>query len=207
MVCVLPLFFFTGVQMTMWSGWFTRQMYKTVIGLVRPPAVVARWQSGTLSDDRPTDHQVMVGFGLSEFVGCFIIGPIGDKYGRAVLITMGTVLGTTAVALTWWANGTVGEHCKDVPCDGGDGFGCPCEDADYTYFYIAGVLYGLTDCSFQTVTGAICASDFIASGQASDAFALYRTFQSLGGVRPSGVCIVCMCVCVGGGGVIVTCFL
>ena len=39
MVCVLPLFFFTGVQMTMWSGWFTRQMYKTVIGLVRPPAV------------------------------------------------------------------------------------------------------------------------------------------------------------------------
>eukprot|EP01050_Picozoa_sp_SAG11_P010688 SAG11_NODE_1085_length_5939_cov_9.908390_9_plen_371_part_00 len=66
MVCILPLFFFSGVEMTMWSAWFTRQMYATVIGLV------------------------MVGFGISEFVGCFAIGPIGDKYGRAVLLALGT---------------------------------------------------------------------------------------------------------------------
>jgi hypothetical protein len=34
MVCLLPLFLFSGIEMTMWSAWFTRQMYKTEIGLV-----------------------------------------------------------------------------------------------------------------------------------------------------------------------------
>lgn len=50
MICLLPLFTFTGVNMTMWASWFTRQMYKTEIGLV------------------------MSCFGVAEFIGGFTIG-------------------------------------------------------------------------------------------------------------------------------------
>ena len=50
MICLLPIFTFTGVNMTMWASWFTRQMYKTEIGLV------------------------MCCFGLAEFVGGFTVG-------------------------------------------------------------------------------------------------------------------------------------
>ena len=162
MVAILPLFFFTGVQMTMWSSWFTRQMYADVVGLV------------------------MIGFGLSEFVGCFSIGPIGDKYGRTVLLSMGTSFWVVGAWLTWSGNTKVVAFCKDVPCDGG-GYGCPCEAADYTFFFVASVLYGLGDCCFQTAAGAIAAQDFVVAGKTSDAFALLKTFQSLGGVIGFGI--------------------
>eukprot|EP01052_Picozoa_sp_SAG31_P002527 SAG31_NODE_90_length_26410_cov_175.663981_4_plen_208_part_00 len=134
MITILPLFFFTGVQMTMWSSWFTRQMYASVVGLV------------------------MIGFGISEFIGCFSIGPIGDKYGRPTLLGLGSVCWVAATALLYYGNGIVHDHCQNVPCPGSSLVGCPCEMADgkptdYTAFYVAAVLYGLADCCFQTAAG------------------------------------------------------
>jgi 2-iminobutanoate/2-iminopropanoate deaminase len=93
-----------------------------------------------------------------------------------------------AMYLTWTANKETMATCEHVPCDGvNEGYGCPCPDADYTKYYYAAVLYGLTDCAFQTAASAVCAQDFVASGLAADAFALYRTFQSLGGVIGFGL--------------------
>ena len=69
--------------------------------------------------------------------------------------------------LTWSANQATMKFCADVPCDGDSGgVGCPCAKADYSKYYIAAVLYGLTDCAFQTVASAVCAQDFVASGLA-----------------------------------------
>ena len=69
--------------------------------------------------------------------------------------------------LTWTANQATMKFCADVPCDGDSGgVGCPCAKADYSKYYIAAVLYGLTDCAFQTVASAVCAQDFVASGLA-----------------------------------------
>ena len=93
-----------------------------------------------------------------------------------------------AMYLTWTANATTMTTCAAVPCDDkSSGVCCPCPDADYSKYYIAAVLYGLTDCAFQTAASAVCAKDFVASGLAADAFALYRTFQSLGGVIGFGL--------------------
>lgn len=83
--------------------------------------------------------------------------------------------------LTWTANDATTKTCASVDED------FPCENADYTKYYIAAVLYGLTDCAFQTAASAVCAQDFVKSGLAADAFALYRTFQSLGGVIGFGL--------------------
>lgn len=96
---------------------------------------------------------------------------------------------TVAMYLTWIANKATMATCAKVPCDDGvaGDIGCPCQDADYTKYYYAAVLYGLTDCAFQTAASAVCAQDFVASGLAADAFALYRTFQSLGGVIGFGL--------------------
>ena len=69
--------------------------------------------------------------------------------------------------LTWTANQATMKFCADVPCDGDSGgVGCPCAKADYSKYYIAAVLYGLTDCAFQTVASAVCAQGFVASGLA-----------------------------------------
>ena len=63
----LPLFLFSGIEMTMWSSWFARQMYPAEIGLV------------------------MIPFGLAEFVaGTFAFGWISDKIGRWALLIPGT---------------------------------------------------------------------------------------------------------------------
>ena len=63
----LPLFLFSGIEMTMWSSWFARQMYPAEIGLV------------------------MIPFGLAEFVaGTFAFGWISDKLGRWALLIPGT---------------------------------------------------------------------------------------------------------------------
>jgi MFS family permease len=131
------------------------------------------------------------GFGLSEFVAGFFFGKISDTYGRWALLLPGSACMAAAMYLTWTANAATVEFCEHVPCDDSTkkepDFGCPCPGADYTKYYIAAVLYGLTDCAFQTAASAVCAQDFVDSGLAADAFALYRTFQSLGGVIGFGL--------------------
>lgn len=160
MMLLLPIFLFSGVEITMWSAWFTRQMYKTEIGFV------------------------LVGFGLAEFAGGMIMGKIADSCGRwAILLPAGGVFGA-AMWLTWTGNQQILRECKYVPCDDSTkhipDMSCPCDSADYTKYYIAAVLYGLADCAIQTATSAICATDFVKEGLSADAFALFRTFQSLG---------------------------
>ena len=145
----------------------TRQMYKTEIGLV------------------------MVGFGLAEFVAGFFFGKSSDTYGRWALLLPGTAFMGVAMYLTWIANTATSAFCAEVTCDDSTAavpdVGCPCPDADYTKYYYAAILYGFADCAFQTAASAVCAQDFVASGLAADAFALYRTFQSLGGVIGFGL--------------------
>jgi hypothetical protein len=58
MICLLPIFTFTGVGMTMWASWFTRQMTSSEVGLVMPI------------------------FGVAEFIGGFTIGKFIDSFGR-----------------------------------------------------------------------------------------------------------------------------
>jgi enamine deaminase RidA (YjgF/YER057c/UK114 family) len=47
-------------------------------------------------------------------------------------------------------------------------------------FYVAAILYGFADCTFQSAAAAICAKSFQATGNTADAWALFRTFQAAG---------------------------
>ena len=108
MLCLAPIFTFTGVAMTMWSSWFPRQMHATAVGLILPF------------------------FGLTEFVGGFTIGPFVDAFGRSLGLAVGSVATVAALGCTWLGNKAVIKYCtahnKEVPCQ---------EFDDYTYFYIA----------------------------------------------------------------------
>ena len=152
MVCLLPIFTFTGVNMTMWASWFTRQMYKTEIGLV------------------------MCCFGVAELFGGFTVGRFVEAYGRTPGLILGTVCGVLAMALTY-----IGSDDFQTYCESHHGNPRPCRGYNnYAPFYIAAVLYGLTDCIIQSVAAAICAKSFAATGNTADAWALFRTFQAGG---------------------------
>eukprot|EP00039_Didymoeca_costata_P031551 m.35251 g.35251 ORF g.35251 m.35251 type:complete len:596 (-) comp8863_c0_seq1:474-2261(-) len=157
MLCLLPIFTFNGVGMTMWSSWFPRQMTSTVIGLVMPCV------------------------GAAEFVGGLTMGRFVDAFGRSPGLALGASFYLGALALTYLGNQKLtnwcSEHHPKSPM--------PCEEFDSYYpFYLAAILYGLGDCTFQSCTGAICAKSFNASGHGADSWALNRTFQSIG----SAVC-------------------
>jgi hypothetical protein len=93
------------------------------------------------------------------------------------LKALGVTCGFGAMALTYVANHDVVNWCdkhqphEETPCAGFD---------DWTLFYVAAALYGFMDCSFQSVCGALCASSFNSTGNAPDAWALFRTFQAVG---------------------------
>ena len=169
---LIPLFAMSGTISVMWSSWFTRQMEKTVIGLVMPL------------------------FALAEIVGGVVIGRISDRCGRAVGLLLGALAALGACAALWLGNGRVHDTCADSSmggsslADGGGGGGGggfttssssssvvePCADGDYTLFYVAAFLFGIADCAIQSNTSAICADDF--PGRSAEAFALYRSFQA-----------------------------
>lgn len=161
MLCMLPIFAYTGVGMSMWASWFTRQMYATEVGLV------------------------MIGFGLAEFIGGFMFGKIID-YSRNLGLFLGTCFAAAAMILTVQGNNKVISMCAgDYGSGSGMGMGPnevvpPCLDADYTTFYIAAVLYGFMDCIIQTLCASICGKDFESTGNTPDAWALFRTFQAAG---------------------------
>lgn len=157
MICLLPIFTFNGVGMTMWSSWFPRQMDATMIGLVMPC------------------------LGAGEFIGGLTVGRFVDAFGRNPGLVLGATLYLGALCLTYLGNQQLMDWCHEhhptapTPCT---------QFKDYTYFFLAAGLYGFADCTFQSCTGAICAKSFNDSGQSADAWALNRTFQSLG----SAVC-------------------
>eukprot|EP00040_Diaphanoeca_grandis_P013957 m.70554 g.70554 ORF g.70554 m.70554 type:complete len:603 (+) comp24242_c0_seq1:111-1919(+) len=154
MMCLIPIFTFTGVAMTMWASWFTRQMYKTEIGLV------------------------MCAFGVAEFIGGMTIGRFVEAYGRNAGLVFGATCGLTAMVLTYVASEDLASYCTEhsvlmtaAPCK---------EYTSYALFYVASGLYGFMDCTFQSVAAAICATSFNATGNSTDAWALFRTFQAGG---------------------------
>lgn len=139
MLCLLPLFIFCGVEITMWSSWFSRQMYITEVGLV------------------------FAVLGATEFVSGFFMGAISDKFGRWAVILpgqmaeepvlplweasyltpaqwigccSGSALFMVAMYLTKVGNQAVLKSCEKVPCDDSTAedqdVGCVCIDADYT---------------------------------------------------------------------------
>lgn len=158
LVCLIPLFAFTGVGMTMWASWFTRQIYKTEIGLV------------------------MCAMGAGEFIGGFTIGRFIEAYGRWPALAFGTSCLLGACYLTISGYDDMSDYCGDLhPLNITDGSAKPCSEYNnYARFFVAALLFGFMDCTFQTVTAAICASAFEATGNTADAWGLFRTFQSLG---------------------------
>ena len=66
-----------------------------------------------------------------------------------------------------------GKHApeQDMPCQAYNQYGL---------FYVCAALYGFMDCTIQSVCGAICGSSFNSTGNAADAWALFRTFQAVG---------------------------
>jgi len=138
--------------MTMWSSWFTRQMYSTRVGLVMPA------------------------FGVAEFIGGFTVGRFIDSFGRSPGLALGATFGLGAMVLVYSGNKNMVSWCKT-----NNAGAAPCEDYDeYGSFYVAAVLFGFMDCLFQSVCGGICAKSFASTGNSADAFALFRTFQAAG---------------------------
>jgi len=153
MVCLLPIFTFTGVAMTMWASWFTRQMASTEVGLVMPI------------------------FGVAEFIGGFTVGKFIDSFGRGPGIALASSFGLGAMALTYVANHNLVTWCDKHASSQA----LPCADyTDYGLFYVCAALFGFMDCTIQSVCGAICGGSFNSTGNAADAWALFRTFQAAG---------------------------
>ena len=142
-----------------WASWFTRQMYKTNIGLV------------------------MCAFGIAEFIGGFTIGRFVESYGRSPGLAFGTTCLIGAFFMTYSGNSDMSDFCgkRHPGTVTDDGSAKPCKEFEaYGPFYVAAALYGFMDCSFQSIAAAICAKSFNATGNTPDAWALFRTFQALG---------------------------
>lgn len=85
------------------------------------------------------------------------------------------------MALTYLGSDDFQTYCAKPVSEGGHGDPRPCKGyPNYAVFYIAAVLYGFTDCTIQSVSAAICAKSFNATGNTADAWALFRTFQAVG---------------------------
>eukprot|EP01043_Picozoa_sp_COSAG02_P001613 COSAG02_NODE_34_length_49821_cov_105.420438_44_plen_482_part_00 len=155
---LIPMFMLCGSISVMWSAWFTRQMEKSVIGLVMPL------------------------FAVAEIVGGLVIGRISDRCGRGVGFMLGALATLGACATLWLGNQALQESCAGGSTGGGSDSSAgtdtvePCVDGDYRLFFVAAFLFGLGDCAIQSNTSAICADDF--GGRSAEAFALYRTFQA-----------------------------
>lgn len=94
MICLIPIFTFTGVGMTMWASWFSRQMYSQKAALVMPL------------------------LGVAEFVGGMTIGRFVDSFGRSPGLAIGATAGAGALLLTYVGNSNMVHYCghKHAPC-------------------------------------------------------------------------------------------
>eukprot|EP00039_Didymoeca_costata_P023633 m.7755 g.7755 ORF g.7755 m.7755 type:complete len:594 (-) comp3767_c0_seq1:69-1850(-) len=155
MVCLFPLFFSTGVLMTMWTSWFTRQMSRAQIGLVISCT------------------------GAAEFFGSFTIGYIVDKFGNSIALALGSMITAGALVLLYIGSTDLVHYCnthyphKTLPCS---------EYTNYGLFYIAAILFGFADCIYQTISAAICSHGFKNVGATEEAWAIFRILQCLGAV-------------------------
>jgi len=81
MLMFTPLMFYTGLGMTYWAGWFTRQILDTrYIGVC------------------------MCGFGIAEAIGGLVLGRLSDRLGRTSVVMFGFFAQATAMYLSWLAN-------------------------------------------------------------------------------------------------------
>ena len=107
---------------------------------------------------------------------CVCVCVCVQGYGRNPGLVFGAICGILAMALTY-----LGSEDMQTYCNANHGHPRPCSSfSRYGYFYTAAVLYAFLDCTIQSVSGAICAKSFAATGNTADAWALFRTFQAVG---------------------------
>ena len=102
-----------------------------------------------------------------------MMGKLTDMCGRWFILLPASLLMAGALWMTWEGNNDIIKSCVTVPCIDSTKehphYGCACKDANYHKFYIAAVMYGFADCGFQSITSAVCATDFVRTTPSSAA--------------------------------------